>query len=109
MSAKKPGKTDKDSVRTLSDVDEAERVLLEARIARDKALVAKIVSAISLADLVSAGVRFSPAWTYDYQSKCRKALDAEREVQSKVNTLKRVVQKYNASRGVEDDPDPEED
>lgn len=106
MSARKP---DKDAVRTQDDVDEAERALLEARHARDRALVAKIVSAISLADLVVAGVQFSPAWTYDYQAKCQKVLDAERDVAAKTSTLKRTIQKCKASRGIADDADGEEE
>lgn len=104
MSARKPKKPVKDAVRTQDDVDEAERILLEARHSRDKALVAKIVSAISLADLVSAGVKFSPAWTYDYQNKCRAVLAAERVVESKTNTLRRILQKFGkASADAEED------
>ncbi len=95
----------KDALRTQDDVDEAERLLLEARHARDKALVAKIVSALSLADLLAAGVSFSPAWVYDYKAKCQKVVETDREVSAKLGTVKRVSQKFRAADAIVNDPE----
>ncbi len=94
-----------DSYRTAEDVDEAERALAEVRRERDRALVANLVSALSLADLLAGGVRFTPSWVADYKANRDRAAELDREVFSKMNTLKRTEQKYHraGADGVLDD------
>jgi len=101
----------KDAYRTAEDVDDAARALQEAVADRNKALVEKIVSAIAIADLLAGGVRFSPSWVADYKRKREKSDALDRNVFTKMNTYKRVSQKFHRAGvdGFVEDADAEED